>query len=163
MNQYYLRKLSEDMGQAEWKMYRAIPAEEIGWENGAHHLSYDEWRDYLKRQIAKEFCAKPKMTYIMYLASRPMGIAKLKHCAEEGTREVAYCLRPAERGRGLGKTMLELLKQEAQHQGFVKLIGYANKRNQASCKTMESCGFQYAGLSSWGSNKYEISLSEHLG
>ena len=160
MSEHYLRKLDELMGEHEWKMYRAIPAEEIGWENGAHHLNYDEWREYLKRQIAKEQRERPKVTYIMYLGDYPIGIAKLKFYPDnlETACEVAYCIRPICRSKGLSKVMLELLKEEAVKRSFAKLIGYANKQNVASCKTMEGCGFHFVELSEWGSNKYEINL-----
>jgi predicted acetyltransferase len=159
MSEHYLRKVDDDMGKAEWKMYRAIPAEEIGWENAAHHMDYEQWREYLKRQIAKEFRDQPKLTYIMYLEQYPIGVAKLKYDSDnESSREVAYCIRPICRSKGLGKVMLELLKKEAKELGITELAGYANKHNVASCKTMESCGFEFVELSEWGSNKYKISL-----
>jgi len=159
MSEHYLRKLDENMGKTEWKMYRAIPAEEIGWENLAHHMNYYEWREYLTHQINKEFKEKPKITYIMYLEDYPIGIAKLKlNPKNKNLCEVAYCIRPICRSKGLGKVILELLKQETKKQGFSKLVGFANKNNIVSCKTMESCGFKLIELSEWGSNKYEINL-----
>lgn len=157
-----MRELDELMGKSEWKMYQAIPVEEIGWVNAAHHLSYAKWREYLKRQIAKTNSQSPKITYIMYLKDYPIGVAKLKFCPGESDNvcEVAYCVRPVCRGSGLSKVMLELLKKEASKRGHKKLIGRAHVRNVASRKTMESCGFNLVERENLSPNKcaYEITL-----
>ena len=158
MSEHYLRKLDENMGHEEYNMYRAIPAEEIGWENPAHHMTYDEWREYLKTRIGYEFSEEtPRITYIMYLKNYPIGIVSLRlKVTDDGN--VSYCIRPVCRGKGLGKKMLELVIEEAKKLGINILVGNANKHNVPSWKTMEKCGFEFMNDNDWGSKQYKLSI-----
>jgi predicted acetyltransferase len=158
MSEHYLRKLDEKMGHEEYDMYRAIPAEEIGWENPAHHMFYDEWRGYLETRISYEFDGEaPRITYIMYLEDYPIGIVSLGlKVTEDGN--VSYCIRPVCRGKDLGKKILELAIEEAKKLGIKTLIGNANKHNISSWKTMEKCGFEFLNDTDWGSKQYKLSI-----
>lgn len=158
MTDHYLRKLDERMGHDEYDMFRAIPAEEIGWENPAHHMTYDEWREYLQKSIAQEHESEnPKITFVMYLGDYPIGISYLRlKRTEDG--DVAYCVRPICRGKGLGEVMLSLTIEEAKKRDFQDLQAFANKYNVASWKTLEKCGFCFIDETEWGSKKYEFKL-----
>lgn len=155
MAEHYLRKLDDKMSHAEYKMYRAIPAEEIGWENPAHHMIYDEWYDFLQKKIAEEFDEIiPRITYIMYLEEYPIGIISLGlKMTKDGN--ISYCIRPICRGKDLGEKMLGLAIQEAKKLGVATLCGNADKHNITSWKTMEKCGFEFVGETDWGSRQYK--------
>jgi predicted acetyltransferase len=150
-------------------MYRAIPAEEIGWENPAHHMQYNEWRKYLHRRINCEFKFDRRdrsevnlYSYIMYLDKYPIGLIHMsvyhKNQKLTGLADIGYVIRPVCRGTGLGITILSLLIGEAKGSGVTKLRGHANKYNPASCKTMESCGFKFIRNTEQGSKEYVLEL-----
>jgi predicted acetyltransferase len=163
---HYLKKLSLDMGQAEYEMYRAIPAEEIGWENPAHHMTYDEWRQYLQDNISRETIYKVdnndvtisfvQVSFIMYLDDYPIGLGMIRLRYREGKADgyarVPYVIRPVCRGSGLGITILELLEQEAAKYNVSVLAGSVNKHNIASQKTLEHRGFVF--IKAVGSSRY---------
>lgn len=165
---HYLRKIDEQMGQKEYEMYRAIPAEELGWENPAHHFSYEQWREFLYERIKKEFDKEdPCVTHIMYLGDYPIGIINLYLNSqsaigknERSGSNVSYIIRPICRGTGLGRTMLELAIDEARKLGIKKLTSAANRHNAASWKTMEDCGFTFIKELDYGSKYYELNLEE---
>jgi Predicted acetyltransferase len=136
MSKHYLQKINLDMGKDEYNMYRAIPAEEIGYENPAHHMNYNEWREYLKENIKQENSIdNPRITYIMYLEKYPIGIASLRP-KDASNGNISYCIRPVCRGSGLGTKILDLLIHEAQKLNMTSLLGQCNKNNLVSQKTM---------------------------
>ncbi len=171
---HYLRKVDDQMGHAEYEMFRAIPAEEIGWANPAHHMTYNEWREYLKTLINNEFTpiahskykdpSYAQISYLMYIEDYPIGLINLKPRQIDGKldgwAEVSYIIRPVCRHTGLGTTMLNLAINEAGKLGFKTLAGYSNKYNLASWKTMEKCGFRYIKETDWGSKYYELDLTK---
>lgn len=156
---HYLRKLDERMGKEEWNMYRSIPAEEVGMENPQHWMSYDEWREWLKSEIAREFSKDPYITYIMYLEDYPIGRISMGFDEKTEHGNLSYVVRPVCRGAGLGVTMLRLLIEEAKKHKLHKLVGFANKRNTASWKTMEKCNFTLIGKDEHGwSKEYHLEV-----
>ena len=160
MSKHYLRKLDDKMGKAEYEMERAYPAEEPGIEIPAHHMTYDEWREFLKMRIDREFDKKNQRAgYFLYLEDYPIGIINLSDKIDEDNGNIGYSIRPICRGKGLAVVMLNLLKDEAKKRGISKLVGHANEYNVASWKTMEKCGFKYIGDTDWGSKRYEFKIS----
>ncbi len=137
MTKHYLRKLDDNMADTEYKMYRAIPAEEIGVENICHHMTYEEWRDWLAGEIAQD----EYVTFIMYKDDYPVGEVTVALDPETDGGNLSYVIRPVCRGQGLSSVMLDLAIAEAKNLGVEKLVGFANKVNSASAKTMEKCGF----------------------
>jgi RimJ/RimL family protein N-acetyltransferase len=156
MIKHYLRKLDNKMGQVEYKMYRAFPAEEIGMEHICHHMSYDEWRKWLAGEVAQ----KEYVTYLMYLRDYPIGTITVAFDEAADSGNVSYSIRPVCRGKGLGVIMLNLAIHEAKDLGIKKLTGFANKFNSASWRTMEKCGFIFMEETEWASKKYELSLTK---
>jgi RimJ/RimL family protein N-acetyltransferase len=143
------------MGQTEYEMCRAIPAEEIGMENPCHHMSYNEWREWLANEISQ----KDHVTYAMYLESYPIGYVIITVNEKADSGNISYGIRPVCRGKGLSVVMLNLAINEAKELGIRKLTGFANKFNSASWRTMERCGFTFIEETEWNSKKYELKLS----
>jgi RimJ/RimL family protein N-acetyltransferase len=172
MSEHYLRKLDADMGEAEWEMFRAIPAEEIGWENPAHHMNYDEWRKWFDKYINGEWTEKrhaehrnqtfTQISYIMYLEDYPIGLFKLKprkiDRVSDDWAEIAYVIRPVCRGKNLGTKIIELGIAEAKKIGMSELEANVNRHNVPSWRAVEKCGFRLVGETEWGSRKYELKL-----
>jgi RimJ/RimL family protein N-acetyltransferase len=154
MSKHYLRRLDDAMGQAEYDMYRAIPAEEIGMENPCHHMSYDEWRTWLAGEVAQDEYA----TFIMYLEEYPIGHITLTFSEKTDGGNLSYVIRPVCRGKGLAVVMLNLAKVEARKLGIRKLIGFANKHNPASWRAMDDSGFAFVSETKWDSRWYELDL-----
>ena len=155
MSKHYLRKLDDKMGKAEYDMYRAIPAEEIGMENPCHFMSYNEWRKWLNGEISQ----KEYITYIMYLEDYQIGHITIAFNIKTDGGNLSYVIRPVCRGKGLSEVMLKLAIQEAKQLGIKKLVGFANKRNVASWQTMEKSGFTFIKETEWLSKQYELKLS----
>jgi len=153
---HYLRQLDDQMGRAEYDMYRAIPAEEVGMENPQHHMTYDEWRDWLAGEIAQN----KYVTYIMYLRDYPIGHITIAFDEDIEDGNLSQVVRPVCRGSGLGKIMLKLAIEEARKLGVKKLVGYAREFNVASWKMMEACGFTFIEETYYGSKHYELDLEE---
>jgi L-amino acid N-acyltransferase YncA len=61
------------------------------------------------------------------------------------TAEITYFLRPEHTRRGLGTTLLELLCQQAYHQGLQVIIASLSSRNQASLAFHLKNGFEFCG------------------
>jgi RimJ/RimL family protein N-acetyltransferase len=153
--------MDKEMGKAEYEMYRAIPAEEIGIESPAHHMSFDEWKKLRDLYINSEFDKeKPYIVFIMYLEKYPIGWISLSlyDLIDDEDDNVSYCVRPVCRGKGLSAVMLNLLKDEAKKRGIGKLVGFANKHNVASWKAMEESGFSFVRETAWASKQYELKL-----
>jgi RimJ/RimL family protein N-acetyltransferase len=153
MTQHYLRKLNDKMGEAEYKMYRAIPAEEVGMENPCHHMSYDEWREWLKNEISQNEYA----TYIMYKEDYPIGHITITFDTEIDGGNLSYEIRPVCRSRGLSSVMLGLAVAEARNLGVGKVVSFVNKVNAASWHTLEKCGFTLTKETEWD-KYYELDL-----
>lgn len=150
-----MRKLDDKMGEAEYKMYRAIPAEEIGMENPCHHMSYDEWRKWLEGEISQE----EYVTYVMYLKDFPIGHITVAFNIKTDGGNLSYAIRPISRAMGLGVVMLKLVIGEAKLLGIKRLVGSARKTNVASWRMMEECGFTFLKETEWSSKEYELKLS----
>jgi predicted acetyltransferase len=154
MSKHYLHKLDDKMGKAEYEMYRAIPAEEIGIGNPCHHMSYDEWRKWLSGEISQN----EYITFIMYLRDFPIGHITVAFDIKTDGGNLSYVVRPLCRGKGLGEVMLKLAIQEAKQLGIRKLVGFANRHNIASWQTMEKSGLTFVKETEWSSRQYELTL-----
>ena len=153
---HFLRKLDSQMGKAEYDMYRAIPAEELGVENPQHHMTYNEWRAWLEKEIAQTEYS----TYIMYSGEYPIGHVTISTNEDIEGGNLSYVIRPVCRGAGLAKIMLKLAIDEARKLGIGKLVGFVSKYNVASQSVMEDCDFTPAKDTERGLKCYEFRLEE---
>lgn len=137
-----LRKLSTSDGPLVYRLLQRIPMMENGFYNGAHGLSYDQFKEWLVRQeeIAQGINLEPntvaQTTYWLIENHIPIGYGKVRHELNEFYRQtggnISYSIEPRKRGKGYGKKLLAGLLQEAKRQGQREVIITAYSYNKAS-------------------------------
>ena len=107
---YELKELNLNMGKDEWEMYQDIPNGEFGQTNDCFGLPYEEFKNYLKREIARKqnevtYDDTPAITYIMYVNNYPVGLICLRTKIDENWRKWSgnfyYKIRKSERKRAM--------------------------------------------------------------
>ena len=73
-------------------------------------------------------------------------IRSSERCALSGVGEYTIYLRPAARGRGIGRQLLESLVTAAERAGYWKLQGRLFTSNAASIAVARRCGFREVGI-----------------
>ena len=67
-------------------------------------------------------------------------------CVYDGVGEYTIYVDPAVQGRGAGRRLLDALAEEAERQGYYKLVGKLFTTNLASIALAERCGFRQVGV-----------------
>ena len=145
-----LKKLSPDDGRDIYNMLQELPAEENGFYNSCHGLSWDEYKEWLIKNdkhaqgIGLEDGWVPQTVYWLYVDGVPVGMGKLRHYLNEKLREegghCGYAVRPPRRNRGYGKLLLGLLIGEAKELGLDKILITVENHNTASLQVALSHG-----------------------
>lgn len=86
----------------------------------------------------------PDSNYLFMDDNDILGFVNIRHYLDEILFKIrghiAYGLRPSARGKGLSKIMFRLALDEAKQKGIDKILMVADKSNEASKKTILSCG-----------------------
>ena len=138
-----LRKLSVDDGMDVYVMLQEIPKEENGLMNNANGLSFEEYKDWLKRKYAdseqiglKDGWKVPSTTYWLYADEKPVGFGSIRHFLTAALREagghIGYGIAPKYREKGYGKKILGLLLEEASCLGIDRVLVTIKLDNAAS-------------------------------
>lgn len=138
-----LRRLSVDDGPEIFQMLQEIPKEENGFENNAHGMTYEAFREWLAAKHRESLLEGitdgwkvPATTYWLYADGVPVGFGKLRHCLTDALRKagghIGYAIAPAYRGKGYGKELLRLLLREANEMGIEKVLVTIRLSNTAS-------------------------------
>ncbi len=140
--QIWLRQLTTSDGPLVYRMLQRIPPIENGFYNGAHGLTYEQFKMWLQRQdeISKGINLEPDMVaqtmYWLIVDHIPVGIGKLRHELNDMLREtggnIAYSIEPQRRGLGYGTLLLEYLLQEAKEMNQKEVIVTAYNYNYKS-------------------------------
>ncbi len=127
-----------DPGPA-YEMVREIGPGENGFGNSAWNVPFKEFPDYLKRLkngasgVGLKPGYVPQTAFWLMVDDRPTGITKLRHYLTDALREhgghIGYCIRPTERGKGYGNTILALTLVEARKIGIEKVMLTCNENN----------------------------------
>lgn len=146
-----LRELSLDDGQDVLDMLREIGPGENGFSNSVHNIENEDFPKYLKRQVdmSKSIGIDltvyvPQTTYWLFTDDRPVGICRLRHYLNDNLRilggHIGYCIRPSERGKGYGNTILAELLKKAHEKGINDVLITCREGNVASRKVIEHNG-----------------------
>lgn len=138
-----LRRLSVDDGMDVYVMLQEIPKEENGLMNNANGLSFEEYKEWLKRKHAdseqiglKDGWKVPSTTYWLYADERPVGFGSIRHFLTDALREkgghIGYGIAPKYREKGYGKKILGLLLEEARCLGIDRVLVTIKLDNAAS-------------------------------
>ena len=144
-----LQQLSPSDGKDIYDFLQTLP-DENGFGNDAYGIPYEEFPAWLKKQddMAKGINLAswmvPSTQYWAFVDDTPVGIIRLRHYLTPGLLEngghIGYAVTKAQRGKGYAKEMLKQICTIACDMGIDKVMLTANVDNQASRKTMESCG-----------------------
>ena len=80
--------------------------------------------------------------YILYWNELPIGQIRLN--VEDGEALIGYSISAEYRGKGFGRKLLELVREQLaadKISSVIKLIGQVKYENQASARAFEKCGF----------------------
>ena len=145
----YLKELDLNMGKDVYEMYQDIPAKESGSTNECFGLSFDEFHEYLKKEISRKnnkvtYDDTPTITYIMYVNNNPVGLICLRTEMDDNWMKWSgnfyYRVRLSERHKGYGTKMLELALEEFRKLGFKEVYGQSSAGNIGSAKVIENNG-----------------------
>lgn len=139
-----IRKLSPEDGRDVYDLLQALPADENGFMNPASGLSFDQYRDWLRRTAARseQFGVNdgkvPETIFWLYEDGKPVGMGKVRHLMTEALLEkggnIGYAIRPSARGRGLGKVFLAFLVAESNRLNVGRLLLTIQNHNQPSIR-----------------------------
>ncbi len=138
-----LRKLSVDDGMDVYMMLQEIPKEENGLMNNANGLSFEEYKEWLKKKYADseqiglmDGWKVPSTTYWLYADEKPVGFGSIRHFLTDALREagghIGYGIAPEYRRKGYGKKILGLLLEEANRLGIDRVLVTIRLDNAAS-------------------------------
>lgn len=138
-----LRKLSSDDGRDVYEMLQTMPRDENGLINHVKGLSYEEFREWLKKRQAEseregvfDGWKVPTTTFWLYADGVPVGFGKLRHFLTDALRKeggnIGYGIAPRYRGNGYGNELLRLLLREARARGIEKALVTIRPDNAAS-------------------------------
>lgn len=138
-----LRRLSVDDGMDVYVMLQEIPKEENGLMNNANGLSFEEYKEWLKKKYAdseqigiKDGWKVPSTTYWLYADEKPVGFGSIRHFLTDALREagghIGYGIAPKYREKGYGKKILGLLLEEASCLGIDRVLVTIKLDNAAS-------------------------------
>ncbi len=138
-----LRKLSVDDGMDVYTMLQEIPKEENGVMNNANGLSFEEYKEWLRRKYADseqiglmDGWKVPSTTYWLYADEKPVGFGSIRHFLTDALRaaggNIGYEIAPKYRGKGYGKKILGLLLEEAKRLGIGRVLVTIKLDNSAS-------------------------------
>lgn len=142
-----LRRACTDDGIEVWSMIREMGPGENGFHNDGYDVPFSRFRDFLKRLVDMERGAGlregfvPQTTFWAFAGTRAVGISKLRHELTDSLRRtggnIGYAIRPSERGRGYGTSMLALTLVEAWNLGLDRVLITVNEDNRASWRIVE--------------------------
>ena len=101
-----LRRLSVDDGIDIYTMLQEIPKEENGLMNNANGLSFEEYKEWLKRKYAEseqiglvDGWRVPCTTYWLYADEQPVGFGSIRHFLTDALRKaggnIGYGIAPS--------------------------------------------------------------------
>ena len=112
-----LKELALNDGENVFDMIKEIGPGENGFGNSGYEMSYEDFPQYLMRNInmSKGIDLKseqvPQTMYWLYVDGVPVGIGKLRDHLNDNLKRIGghigYTIRPSERGKGYGKAILK--------------------------------------------------------
>lgn len=170
--QIELRECSIDDGSDILEMIREIGPGENGFMNDGYSMSDSDFKDYLVRSvnisrgIGLETAWVPQTKFWLIVDGRPVGIGKLRHYLNDNMREngghIGYCIRPSERGKGIGIILLCELLKKARELHIPRALIICNETNTASRRVIENNGGKLERIAS-DKCYYWIKLDEKSG
>lgn len=148
--QIELKECSLEDGNDILEMIREIGPGENGFMNDGYNMSDSDFKNYLirsinsSRGIGLEPARVPQTKFWLVVNGRPVGMGKLRHYLNDNLRKIGghigYCIRPAERGKGLGIVLLCEILKKARELNIPRALITCDETNVASRRVIESNG-----------------------
>ena len=163
----YLKPLSLSDDIEIYTMLQEIDANDNGFHNIVFGMSYDQFKEWLKREYAVDNgnlqdWMVPQTSYWLYDDNKPIGCGRLRHRLNdklaESSGHIGYAIRVTERKKGYGTLLLSLLLEECKKLKINHIQIGANSNNIASNKII----LKHGGIlirSSNNKNFYRIDLT----
>ena len=144
-----LVEINTNMGKDVYEMFQDIPKIETGSYNACFGLTYNEYKEYLKKEVNRKnnkitLYDTPTISYILYDKDKPIGLLGLRLEIDEMWKKRSgnfyYKIRMSERNKGYGKIILKLGLKKLKKLGFNEVYGESSLTNIASIKVIESNG-----------------------
>ncbi|HYF82977.1 MAG TPA: GNAT family N-acetyltransferase [Clostridia bacterium] len=142
-----LIELSAQDGIDVFDMLKEIGPGENGFMNSAYGITSEEFPNYLEEIMNYSKGINllpgyvPQTIYWLYIDSKPVGIAKFRHCLNDFLREhgghIGYCIRPTERGKGYGTIILREALKKAKDKAIDEALITCNATNIPSRRVIE--------------------------
>ena len=163
-----IRPIQEKENDAVYQMFQDIPAEENDATNHAHGMSYEEFNEFCKKNVANSDGNRlpegkvPQTMYIVFDNDVPVGFGKFRPilnevCIKNRAGHFAYMISPKHRRKGYATEFMKFIKNEALKAGLTEIEGTAIEGNIASCMLMEKLGGKVK-LRAGGDVVYTIAL-----
>jgi predicted acetyltransferase len=164
-----LLQLSINNSYDEYNMLQHIEKTENGFINDVHGMSFDEYKQWLKKEddysqsknLPKNWI--PQTTFFLYVDRTPVGIGRIRHYSNEyleqnGVGNLGYGIAKPYRGKGYGNILFENLLIKCKLFGYkkIKLFPYIN--NISTNKIMLKYGAKLIGTLNEEKNIYEIPI-----
>ena len=163
---FEFRQLSLKNGIDEYNMLQDIGGNEYGFTNEVNGMSYEEYKEWLKRENdfsqAKNLPENwiPQTTYFLYAGGNPVGLARIRHCSSDvlenqGVGNFGYGIAKAHRGKGYGTVLLSFILEKCKAFGYAKIKSFVHVDNVASNKIFLKNGSSLSGSFNGIKNIYE--------
>lgn len=164
-----LRQLSVALGRDEYDMLQAIDSTEYGFTNEVKGMSFLEYRQWLERENdyaqSKNLPPNwiPQTTYFLYVAGKPVGIARIRHHASEylekqGVGNFGYGIAKPCRGKGYGNILFQEVLKQCKLLGYTKIRSFIAIENGASNQVFRKNGARFVGVFQGTKNIYETTV-----
>ncbi len=130
------------MTPADWEQVRAIYLEGIASRQATFDTEAPSWEQWnAGHHSFARLVARREGNVIGWGALSPVS----RRRCYAGVAEVSVYVAASERGRGVGRRLLETIIAESERQGIWTLQGATFSGNEASLRLQQSCGFREIG------------------
>jgi len=145
-----LKKLQISDGRDIYDMLQTISTNENEFKNPVNGMNFDTYKDWLVEQDkwSKEIDLPDgyvgQTIFWLYDDNRPVGVGKIRHKLTPSSRvaggNIGYAISSLERGKGYGKVLISLLKEQCVEMKIEERLLTVEKYNPASKAVIEKCG-----------------------
>lgn len=149
MGKIYLTEIDTRMKRDVYEMFQDIPKFETGSYNACFGLNYEEYKEYLKKEVKRKKVEvskydAPTISYIIYDDNYPIGLIGIRTKIDDYWIKLSgnfyYKIRVSKRNMGYGNKALKLALEKMKELGIDEGYGHAAISNIPSIKIIEKCG-----------------------